>query len=293
MYLHNSAESCRSLETAASCSLKSTKRIVARRANNESSAKPHRDRSGQLYTAGQVRRIRKQSAQCGEPPKHGEAGEPTLPPVSSSEACQACLLRSRERERASPEAGRKTEGGCANRTHRKSRVLTSNFTSLPFTLSLTLRKFVNCALCLIRGDSRPDSLHSSPHTALQARSISTRTLQLTANSALEASVLLEPNRTQPKFQVSPHHPKLESPSPCLTTPRTLSPARNLEMQTRTIVGAATILGAGALVVTQLGIQSQDRQYKKTLAYMHDGREKFQERMNSMANNVSESVGGKK
>jgi cell division protein FtsB len=65
------------------------------------------------------------------------------------------------------------------------------------------------------------------------------------------------------------------------------------MQTRTIVGAGALLAAGALAVTQLSMQSQDRQYKKTLAYMHDGREKIQERMNSMTNSVSEAVTGKK
>ncbi|KIW70157.1 hypothetical protein PV04_02455 [Phialophora macrospora] len=65
------------------------------------------------------------------------------------------------------------------------------------------------------------------------------------------------------------------------------------MQTRTILGAGALLGIGALAVTQLSIQSQDRQYKKTLAYMHDGREKIQERMNAMANTVSNSVSGKK
>jgi len=65
------------------------------------------------------------------------------------------------------------------------------------------------------------------------------------------------------------------------------------MQTRTILGAGALLGIGALAVTQLSFQSQDRQYKKTLAYMHDGREKIQERMNSMSNKVSESVSGKK
>jgi hypothetical protein len=65
------------------------------------------------------------------------------------------------------------------------------------------------------------------------------------------------------------------------------------MQTRTILGAGALLGIGALAVTQLSIQSQDRQYKKTLAYMHDGREKIQQRMNAMANTVSDSVSGKK
>lgn len=58
------------------------------------------------------------------------------------------------------------------------------------------------------------------------------------------------------------------------------------MQTRTIIGLGGILGLGALAVTQLSFQAQDRQYKKTLQYMHDGREKIQERMNQMAGTSS-------
>jgi len=54
------------------------------------------------------------------------------------------------------------------------------------------------------------------------------------------------------------------------------------MQTRTIVGLGSIGALAALAVTQLSMQSQDRQYKKTLAYMHEGREKFQEKMNQMS-----------
>jgi hypothetical protein len=98
------------------------------------------------------------------------------------------------------------------------------------------------------------------------------------------------------------------------------------MQTRTIMAGAAILGVGALAVGQLGIQSQDRQYKKTLQYMRefsplkvvsrlfgtpfhlsavrdcddrltrnadDGRERVQQRMDSMKNTVSDSVQGKK
>jgi len=65
------------------------------------------------------------------------------------------------------------------------------------------------------------------------------------------------------------------------------------MQTRTIIGGLGLMGVAALAVTQLSFQSQDRQYKKTLAYMHDGREKIQTRMNSMANTVSDNVSGKK
>ena len=65
------------------------------------------------------------------------------------------------------------------------------------------------------------------------------------------------------------------------------------MQTRTIVGAAGLVGIAALAVTQLSFQSQDRQYKKTLAYMHGGREKLEERMNNMATTVKDTVSGKK
>lgn len=54
------------------------------------------------------------------------------------------------------------------------------------------------------------------------------------------------------------------------------------MQTRTIVGLGGLGAIAALVVTQLSMQSQDRQYKKTLQYMHNGREKIQERMDQMS-----------
>jgi len=59
------------------------------------------------------------------------------------------------------------------------------------------------------------------------------------------------------------------------------------MQTRTIVGVAGVLGVGALAMTQMGFQSQDRQYKKTLAYMHDGRDQFNKKMS----NIGVSTGG--
>lgn len=49
------------------------------------------------------------------------------------------------------------------------------------------------------------------------------------------------------------------------------------MQTRVILSAAGILGVGALAVTQMGFSAQDRQYKKTLQYMHDGRDKIAEK----------------
>ncbi len=61
------------------------------------------------------------------------------------------------------------------------------------------------------------------------------------------------------------------------------------VQTRTILGVGTVFAAGALAMTQMGFQQQDRQYKKTLAYMHDGRSKIQTRMDSMANTVSSKV----
>jgi len=58
------------------------------------------------------------------------------------------------------------------------------------------------------------------------------------------------------------------------------------MQTRTILGLGGLFGLAALAVTQLSFQSQDRQYKKTLQYMHDGREKIQEKMNQMSGSES-------
>ena len=53
------------------------------------------------------------------------------------------------------------------------------------------------------------------------------------------------------------------------------------------------MGIGALVLTQLGNQSQDRQYKKTLAYMHDGREKIAKRMDEAQASISDAVSSKK
>lgn len=38
------------------------------------------------------------------------------------------------------------------------------------------------------------------------------------------------------------------------------------------------IGASAIWVAQMGFQSQDRQYQKTLKYMHDGRERGAARM---------------
>jgi len=60
------------------------------------------------------------------------------------------------------------------------------------------------------------------------------------------------------------------------------------MQTRTIIGIGGVLGVAALAVTQMGFQAQDRQYKKTLAYMHDGREKIAEKMSQMSGSSSSS-----
>ncbi len=56
------------------------------------------------------------------------------------------------------------------------------------------------------------------------------------------------------------------------------------MQTRTVMALGGVGAIGVLALTQLSMQSQDRQYKKTLQYMHDGREKFQEKMNQITNN---------
>ena len=51
------------------------------------------------------------------------------------------------------------------------------------------------------------------------------------------------------------------------------------VQTRTIVGVGGVLGLVGLAIVQLGTQSSDRQYKKTLQYMHDGRDKIAEKFN--------------
>lgn len=65
------------------------------------------------------------------------------------------------------------------------------------------------------------------------------------------------------------------------------------MQARYVIGAAGVVGAGALVLTQMGNYSQDRQYKKTLAYMHDGREKIQKQMDKASATVSNAVSSEK
>lgn len=54
------------------------------------------------------------------------------------------------------------------------------------------------------------------------------------------------------------------------------------MQTRTIIGVGAVGVVVAAALTQLSVQSQDRQYRRTLQYMHEGREKIQRRMNQMA-----------
>lgn len=65
------------------------------------------------------------------------------------------------------------------------------------------------------------------------------------------------------------------------------------MQARYLVAGLGVVGAGALVLTQTGNYSQDRQYKKTLQYMHDGREKIAKKMDEAQNTVKEAVSGKK
>lgn len=65
------------------------------------------------------------------------------------------------------------------------------------------------------------------------------------------------------------------------------------MQARHVLAGLGVVGAGAIVLTQLGNQSQDRQYKKTLQYMHDGRDKIQKKMDDMEATVSNAVSNKK
>lgn len=65
------------------------------------------------------------------------------------------------------------------------------------------------------------------------------------------------------------------------------------MQAKHLLAGLGVVGAGAVALTQLGNMSQDRQYKKTLQYMHDGREKIQQKMDQVNQGVQEAVSGKK
>lgn len=65
------------------------------------------------------------------------------------------------------------------------------------------------------------------------------------------------------------------------------------MQPRHVIAAFGVVGVGALALTQMGNYSQDRQYKKTLAYMHDGRDKIAKKMEDAQASVSNAVSGKK
>lgn len=58
------------------------------------------------------------------------------------------------------------------------------------------------------------------------------------------------------------------------------------VQAKMLVGAAGVVGVAALAVTQMGIGAQERQYKKTLQYMHDGRDKIAQKMEEGASAVS-------
>ena len=60
------------------------------------------------------------------------------------------------------------------------------------------------------------------------------------------------------------------------------------MNPRVVLGVGGFLGVAGLVVTQMGFSAQDRQYKKTLAYMHDGRDKIAEKMRDGADKVQAS-----
>jgi len=55
--------------------------------------------------------------------------------------------------------------------------------------------------------------------------------------------------------------------------------------------AVGVVGAGAYAIAQLGFHSQDRQYKKTLAYMHEGKAKMEEKLAGMENKGKTTVEG--
>ena len=60
------------------------------------------------------------------------------------------------------------------------------------------------------------------------------------------------------------------------------------MQTRVVLGVGGFLALAGLTVTQMGFSAQDRQYKKTLTYMHDGRDKLAKKMRDGADTVQAS-----
>lgn len=64
------------------------------------------------------------------------------------------------------------------------------------------------------------------------------------------------------------------------------------MQAKYLLAGVGVVGAGALALTQLGNMSQDRQYKKTLAYMHEGRDKIQQKMDEVNQGVQNAVSKK-
>lgn len=63
------------------------------------------------------------------------------------------------------------------------------------------------------------------------------------------------------------------------------------MQARYLLAGVGLVGAGALVLTNMGFGQQDRQYKKTLQYMHDGRDKLEQNMKKMEGRTE--AGGKR
>lgn len=60
------------------------------------------------------------------------------------------------------------------------------------------------------------------------------------------------------------------------------------MQARVVLGVGGFLALAGLAVTQMGFSAQDRQYKKTLTYMHDGRDKIAKKMRDGADAVQAS-----
>ncbi|RMD42223.1 hypothetical protein DV735_g2862, partial [Chaetothyriales sp. CBS 134920] len=55
--------------------------------------------------------------------------------------------------------------------------------------------------------------------------------------------------------------------------------------TEIILGAGAVVGVGALALTQMGFSAQDRQFKKTLQYMHDGQDKIAKKMKDAAETI--------
>ena len=136
---------------------------------------------------------------------------------------------------------------------------------------------------------------------------------ITLNTVLQTQTLLHHNLESEQIlsRVQARHSKSKTLSRTNCDTNHTTKHQNANMQARYILAGVGALGAGALVLSTMGTYSSDRQYQKTLQYMHDGRENFQKKMDDASakvkdvkadasaklknaqNSVNEAVSGKK